>query len=132
MLNYINKKTLQVSAIALIAITSGAADANAGRTFSDVSDNIETSISGLPNLLAGLSYMLGILLAVLGILKIKDHVENPTSEKLSHGAIRLAAGGALFSLPIVFESMQSTIQGTGGSGIEGIVINKVGTSFDLK
>ena len=53
--------------------------------------------------------MIGILLGVLGILKIKDHVENPANAPLAHGAIRLAAGGGLLALPIVYEAMQTTV-----------------------
>lgn len=74
-----------------------------------VSDNIVESIDDLPGLLSGVSYLLGTLLGVLGVLKIKDHADNPGSTPLQHGMIRLAAGGALFALPLVFEAMQITI-----------------------
>jgi len=53
-------------------------------------------------------------MVLLGILKIKDHVENPSQTPLQHGAIRLTAGGGLFALPIVYEAMQNTI-GSGGN-----------------
>jgi hypothetical protein len=111
MFKYINKKSLQVSAIAVTAMVSGAEDSFAagGKTFSDIGSNITGSISGLPGLLSGVSYMLGILLGVLGILKIKDHVENPSQTPLQHGAIRLMAGGGLFALPIVYEAMQTSV-----------------------
>ena len=62
-------------------------------TFSTIAENIVTSIEDLPGLLTGVSYMFGILLGVLGILKVKDHVENPSQTPLKEGAIRLAAGG---------------------------------------
>jgi hypothetical protein len=58
--------------------------------------------------------MFGILLGVLGILKIKDHVENPNQTPLKDGAIRLAAGGGLFALPIIYEAMFQTV-GTGAN-----------------
>lgn len=74
-----------------------------------VSDNIVELIDDLPGLLSGVSYLLGTLLGVLGVLKIKDHADNPGSTPLQHGMIRLAAGGALFALPLVFEAMQITI-----------------------
>ena len=80
--------------------------------FSKISSNITTSIQDLPGLLSALSYLFGLLLGVLGVMKIKDHVENPTQTPLKDGAIRLAAGGALFALPIVLEAMSATI-GTG-------------------
>ena len=83
-----------------------------GNNFGEIGENITDSIANLPGLLTALSYMFGILLGVLGIMKIKDHVENPQQTALKDGAIRLAAGGALFALPIVFEAMLNTI----GSG----------------
>ena len=94
---------------AVTMMTAGDAHAN---NFSSIGQNIIESIANLPSLLAGLAYMFGILLAVLGIMKIKDHVENPGQTPLKDGSIRLAAGGALFAIPIVSEAMTTTI----GSG----------------
>jgi hypothetical protein len=136
MIKFIRNQSLKVSAVAVLAIMSGvdsayAQDADAdGVTFSTLSDNVTQSISGLPGLLAGVSYMIGILLGVLGILKIKDHVENPTQTKLQDGAIRLVAGGGLFALPIVFEAMQGSIGD--GTGPEAITINSVTSGFELQ
>ena len=92
--------------------SSAMAQDEAGNNFNNIAENINDSISSLPALLSALSYLVGLVLGVLGILKIKDHVENPTQTPLKEGAIRMAAGGALFALPIVFEAMQNTI----GSG----------------
>ncbi|MFN3826300.1 MAG: hypothetical protein ACK4NR_01595 [Micavibrio sp.] len=80
--------------------------------FNSIASNIVTSIASLPSLLSALSYMFGILLGTLGIMKIKDHVENPGQTPLKDGAVRLAAGGALLALPMIFEAMFETI----GSG----------------
>ena len=99
-----------------------------GNNFSSIAQNINLSISSLPGLLTGLSYMFGILLGVLGIMKIKDHVENPTQTPLKDGAIRLAAGGALFALPIMFEAMFETI-GSDQVGASAAALQKV--SFNV-
>lgn len=108
MTKLIRNKSLQMSAAftAGFMMTSSAAHAN---NFNNIGQNIVSSISSMPALLSALSYMFGILLGVLGIMKIKDHVENPGNEPLKNGAIRLAAGGALLALPIVFEAMFETI-----------------------
>ncbi len=106
------KSYYTLGAVMTLGATAGvSADANAaaGNNFSKISENITTSIADLPGLLAAMSYLFGILIGVLGVMKIKDHVENPTQTPLKDGAIRLAAGGALFALPILFESMFSTI-----------------------
>ena len=130
MIKFIRNQSLKVSAIAVLGVMSGIDRAQAQTTdFSTISGNSTDSISGLPGLLAGVSYMIGILLGVLGILKIKDHVENPTSVKLQEGAIRLVAGGGLFALPIVFEAMQGTVGD--GSGPTAIDINSVTSGFTL-
>lgn len=101
-----------------------AAAAPAGNNFSKIASNITTSISDLPGLLSAVSYMIGIGLGVLGIIKIKGHVENPGQQALKDGVIRLAAGGALFALPIVYEAMLSTI-GQEGTTVGAAELNPV-------
>ena len=108
-------------------IMSGQAHAAGANNFGSIAENINTSIASLPGLLTGLSYLFGILLGVLGIMKIKDHVENPTQTPLKDGAIRLAAGGALFALPIIFEAMTTTLnEGTVGANAQAATLNAVG------
>ncbi len=104
---------MMASAAGFIGLVSGVETAAAGNNFNSIVNNMETSISGIPGLISGVSYMMGILLGVLGVLKIKDHVENPGQTPLQQGAIRLAAGGGLFALPIVYEAMRTTIGNNG-------------------
>jgi hypothetical protein len=122
------KKTYYKLGAAMTAgmLATSATEAQANN-FGNIAGNITNSIASLPGLLTGLSYLFGILLAVLGIMKIKDHVENPSQTPLKDGAIRLAAGGALFALPIVFEAMYQTV----GVGVASSTaqINKV--SFNV-
>ena len=103
-------------------IAGSAGSAHAGNNFGSIASNITNSIAALPALLSALSYLFGILLGVLGVLKIKDHVENPTQTPLKDGAMRLCAGGALFALPILFEAMFETA-GTGGAGSSAAALN---------
>lgn len=111
-------KMMAAGAATFIGMVSGVETAFAGgNNFNKIVGNMETSISGVPGLISGVSYMMGILLGVLGILKIKDHVENPGQTPLQQGAIRLAAGGGLFALPIVYEAMRNTI-GENGALVE--------------
>jgi hypothetical protein len=98
------------------AHAAAAAAAAGGNNFGNIAANITTSIANVPGLLTALAYMFGILLGTLGVMKIKDHVENPSQTPLKDGAIRLAAGGALFALPIIFEAMSNTLdEGTDGA-----------------
>ncbi len=123
MTGFINRKMLHMSAAFVVGLIASAEDAHAAADMSTIAENITTSIQNLPGLLTGLSYMMGILLGVLGILKIKDHVENPSQTHLKDGAIRLAAGGGLFALPIVYEAMRTTI-GDGG-GVEAAPLTRI-------
>ena len=124
MIKFLQYKSLQFSAAFVTGLIASTDSAHAsGNNFSSIAENITTSISQIPGLITGVSYMLGILFGVLGILKIKDHVEQPTQTQLKDGAIRLAAGGGLFSLPIVFEAMQQTVGD--GSTVSAAQLNAV-------
>lgn len=120
MLKLVHKKVNKLGAMTAAAFVVGAmssSQAHAGgtgptNTFNDIATNIVSGINTLPGFLSAISYMMGMLFAVLGILKIKDHVENPSQTALKDGAIRLAVGGGLFMIPIITESMQTLI-GTG-------------------
>ena len=106
------KYGLQLGAAIMVGAMGTPAHANGegdGNDFSSIAKNINTSVEEIPGLISGLSYLFGTLLGVLGILKIKDHVENPQQTELKTGAIRLAAGGGLFALPMVYEAMSTTI-----------------------
>ena len=110
MIKKMKQKMLLASAATFVGMVSGVEQSFAGgNDFKTIITNMETSISTIPGLISGVSYMMGILLGVLGILKIKDHVENPGQTPLQQGAIRLAAGGGLFALPIVYEAMRNTV-----------------------
>ncbi len=96
----------------LFSNSAFAAAAAGGNNFNSIAGNLVASIASFPTLISAVSYLFGMLLMVLGVMKIKDHVENPTQEPLKNGAIRLAAGGGLFAIPILSEAALSTI-GTG-------------------
>ncbi len=117
-------KAIRFQAVLMAAMVSGATAAHAGNNFGDIARNITESIEELPGMITGICYMVGLLLGTMGVLKIKDHVENPSQTPMKDGAIRLAAGGALFSLPIVFESMLNTI-GTTSAYVEPAKLRKV-------
>ena len=110
--------------VGVFAQTEAQAQAVTNNNFSNIAENIIGSIEELPGMITGISYMMGLLLGVLGIIKIKDHVENPSNTPLKDGAVRMAAGGALFALPIVYESMLNTI-GTTTNFVEAPELNRV-------
>ena len=123
MITYFRSRALQMSAGFMAGMMMTTSAQAATKNFGSIASNIVTSIATLPALLAALSYMFGILLGVLGVLKIKDHVENPSQTPLKDGAIRLAAGGGLFALPIIYEAMTNTVGS--GSGSQAAVLKQV-------
>lgn len=122
-MKHMSKRILTVQAGVIVGMMTGARDAHANN-FGNIAENITHSIEQLPGLLSALAYMFGLLLGVLGVMKIKDHVENPGNTPLKDGAVRMAAGGALFALPIIYESMMNTI-GTTGVGIGPAELSRV-------
>lgn len=117
------KQHYALGAALTAGMVAGSSAAHAANNFSNISANIAKGISDIPGLFSALAYLFGILLAVLGIMKIKDHVENPGQTPLKDGAVRLLAGGALFAIPIVSEAMFSTIGD--GTAADVSKVNKV-------
>jgi hypothetical protein len=123
----LNKKLNRLGAYATASLVTGlmsSSGAHAGpapggnaTSFNSIAQNITTEIGGLPGFITAMAYIFGTLLAVLGLLKIKDHVENPANAPLKDGAIRLLIGGALFMVPLVTEAMQNML-GTGSTGVD--------------
>ena len=79
------------------------------QSFSTIFERITTSFGGVTGLISMFAYLTGIVFAIAGILKIKDHVEDPSKTDLKQGAMRLIAGGALFALPFIMQTMQAAI-----------------------
>jgi glycerol uptake facilitator-like aquaporin len=111
------------AAFTLGMVTSGEAFAN--KNFNDIATNITAGIASIPGFLTAVSYMMGLLFAVLGILKVKDHVENPSQTALKDGAIRLAVGGGLFALPIITQAMQDLVNDGTTGAIDANKLNKI-------
>lgn len=106
-------KKYQFAAMATTSLLVSNSAFAGGSGFQDISDNIMKSVSDIPKLLSVMSYLVGLGLAIAGVLKLKAHVDNPQTP-LKEGVIRLGAGGALFALPAVIEAVSSSI-GTGTS-----------------
>lgn len=85
-----------------------------GADFNVILGNIAQSFRGIPGIISALAYLLGLALVFIGIIKVKEHVENPEQIKISEGVVRLLTGGALLALPSIFNAMFQTIDGTLG------------------
>lgn len=86
------------------------------RTIGDVICNLISGSSLIPTLLAAISYLFGLTLVVFGILKTREHVENPQQVQIWEPIKRFVAGGAFLALPIVLEAAMVTITGGDDGG----------------
>ena len=97
--------------------------------FSTIFERVGTSFAGIPGVITLAAYIMGVVFALGGILKIKDHVEDPGRTQLKDGAIRLVVGGALFALPYVMTVMTQTV-GDQTASVQSVKINKASFGFN--
>ena len=111
-------KTLSYKLAAVVTTSAllGATDANATTGFQGITGTIRNSVSDIPQLLSVLSYLVGLGLAIAGVLKLKAHVDNPGNAPLKDGVIRLGAAGGLLALPSVVDAAIGTVTSGGTTG----------------
>lgn len=91
----------------------GADAAHAG-TLGDVIMRVtDDSTLTIPGLFTGFSYMLGLIMGFTGIMKLKEHVENPNQVQFLEPIKRFIAGGMFFALPFVADVIRGTIEEDG-------------------
>ena len=103
----------------LAGIVGGITGGIANGDFNYLLASIVSSVRSVPGLITGLAYLLGILFGVLGLIRVKDHIENPEQNPLKDGVIRMLTAGALFALPTLWDAMQTTIRGDGSFDVGG-------------
>lgn len=100
---------------ALFANIFGVGYCSGSGTIGDVLCNVMESTDSFPGFVTAMAYMMGLIMAITALFKLKDHVLNPNQTPLSDAVKRFIAGGALFSLPMVTEAVQNLL--TGGNGL---------------
>lgn len=92
---------------------------------------IVDSFDDAPGFISAGAYMLGMLLGITALLKLKEHVENPDQTPLREGVIRLIVGGAMFAMPTLYAAMQATIQTGNANLLTGSMIaNMISSGYD--
>lgn len=74
-----------------------------------------TKTNAVLNIITYFCYIGGAILAALGVVDLKKHVEQPTQTPLKNGLAKLGFGGVLLGIPYITTVMQGT---TGGDGAE--------------
>ncbi|MCE6959655.1 hypothetical protein LAZ40_11560 [Cereibacter sphaeroides] len=95
---------LLVPAVAMAAPTAGA-----------IFDSLSLQGGKLSKLVGIAAFIIGVGLAIAGILKFKAHSQNPNdpSAKMSTAFVLIFAGAALVAIPTMLGSGVATIFGTG-------------------
>jgi hypothetical protein len=105
--------------------SANVAQAGGGVNMNDVTTNITNASAGMPNMISIVAYIAGLAMGVFGLMKIKEHVDNPGQAKLKDGIIRLGVGGALLALPFILNVMTNSLSnGTIGT------VNPTDLDFD--
>lgn len=77
--------------------------------------NLINNSSGVPGVITGLAYIAGLIFGFLGVMKLKDHVENPSQTPIWDPIKRFTAGGGFFVLPFVANIVRETMEDGGTS-----------------
>jgi|NOAtaT_7_FD_contig_71_1404729_length_590_multi_2_in_0_out_0_1 hypothetical protein len=114
--SYFTHKMAAAMTTAALSMSSAKSFAS-GIGFDNTAQNIADSTQSFTRLIALTAYIGGTGLAVAGIFKLKQHVDNPGQVMMKDGLVRLGAGGGLLALPFVMQSMQETISAGDETGV---------------
>lgn len=110
-------KTFKLSALAMSLLVSISAhaqlSASSGQSAGQIAQNINSSVYGISELAYGISYMLGAVFALVGLLKFKAYNDNEQQTPLKTPIIWLSLAACLIALPTVLDSGAKTIWGNG-------------------
>lgn len=80
-------------------------------------------LTNVPDIIAAVFYIGGAAFTGAGLLKLKQHADNPTQVKLGEGVGRLSVGAALLTLPY----LSTVVINTFGYGQAAAVYTKFNT-----
>jgi len=87
--------------------------------WADLSTSVGSSVSTvwtpLIRVLGYLCYLIAVIMAIGGVIKLNAHATNPTSTPMSHGVVRCAIAAALAAIP----NLVGLLASTGGNTMGG-------------
>lgn len=117
-----------MAGIAALVLSAGAAQAQVS-TFGDMADTVGAQGGQVADLLGVAAFLLGILLAVMGLMKFRQNSQNPNdpNAKVSTAFILVFVGAAMVAIP--------TLLGVGvtsffGDGAETVTATGAGEGAD--
>lgn len=105
----LSHKLAAAATVGMLAGQSTAALASSADDLTQASKNVVQAVSGTVALISTLAYIAGAGLALAGIFKLKQHVDNPAQAPMKDALIRLACGGMFLALPFMMRVMQGSI-----------------------
>lgn len=105
----LSHKLAAAATVGMLAGQSTAALASSADDLTQASKNVVQAVSGTVALISTLAYISGAGLALAGIFKLKQHVDNPAQAPMKDALIRLACGGMFLALPFMMRIMQGSI-----------------------
>ncbi len=100
-------RLLALSASLLVSVTAFASD----DTIGDVAETVLSSLGSVETMIVVLCYIAGLGFAGAGILKFKQHKDNPTQVPLGAPIAMIFISAALIYLPQVIKTTGSTLFG---------------------
>lgn len=77
--------------------------AQAAANIGTVMTTVTTNTGTIPTLLTSLSYITGIGFTIMGLIKMRDYVDNPSQNFMKDALARLGIGAALILLPFAIQ-----------------------------
>ena len=108
-------------AVSMVALPSLAYASNG---IAGMGDQLRDQIGSLTDLIGAASFIVGLVFGASGLMKFKQHSENPQGTPLSHAMVRLLVAGALIALPAVLGTSVGTLFASGNT------TNNAGGSLD--
>jgi hypothetical protein len=84
----------------------------------EILGNMEESVVRVPAIVSAVAYLLGLLAAFSGLLKVKETVENPQQVQVKEPVVRFLFGGAMFALPTIYLALFQSIKGADNNFFE--------------
>ncbi len=92
-------------------LVSGFVFADEGKSLGDVAKNVSDTMTNVAKLIVAASYVAGVGFALMGMLKLKAHKDNPTQVPLSQPIVLLAIAAGLVFLPSLISTAGQTVWG---------------------
>jgi hypothetical protein len=122
-INSFGKTTVAIIIGLMLASVADAA------TVGDVAENIENNFSTIKSMIVSGGFVLGAILGVGGVYLIYKDTKQPGQDHLKKGMVSLIAGVLLLALPIVLDTANESVFGSGNNNSAGSTSLKASKAF---